>query len=169
MVVGGPGSGKSTVAATLAHQLDAPHVELDELWWGPDWTPAGHTALRTSLIARLEGDRWVVDGNYLDEVADLAWPRADTIVWLDLPRHVGVRRALGRSASRALRRTELWNGNRQSLAVLSPTSVVSLIRRWPSYPMGIERTITELGIEDDAITRLRSDHDVDLWLEGQRS
>jgi adenylate kinase family enzyme len=102
VVVGGPGSGKSTVAAALAERLGARHVELDELWWDPGWTPAGREKLRQRLSYRLAADRWVVDGNYIDEVADLAWPGADAIVWLDLPRRVAIRRAVLRSTRRAL-------------------------------------------------------------------
>jgi adenylate kinase family enzyme len=133
VVVGGPGSGKSTVAAVLAQRLAAPHVELDQLWWDADWTPAGRAALRERLAHHIASNRWVVDGNYIDEVADLVWPRADTIVWLDLPRRVAVRRAVLRSASRWATRTDLWNGNRERLAVLSPPSVARLHRRWPTY------------------------------------
>ena len=102
VVVGGPGSGKTVVAASLAERVDARHVELDELWWQEEWTPAGRDELRRRLTAPLDAHRWVIDGNYIDEIAELVWPQADTIVWLDPPRHVAVRRAVMRSARRAV-------------------------------------------------------------------
>ena len=40
MVVGCTGSGKTTVARSLARLLDAPHVELDSHNWEPNWTAA---------------------------------------------------------------------------------------------------------------------------------
>lgn len=83
VVVGGPGSGKSTVASTLAERIGAPHVELDELWWGPGRTPAGRLELHERVFERLAVDEWVVDGNYIDEIADVVWPAADAVVWLD--------------------------------------------------------------------------------------
>ena len=58
------------------------------------------------------GDGWVVDGNY-SVVRDLVWDRADTVVWLDLPRLVVVRRITTRSIRRVVWREELWNGNRE--------------------------------------------------------
>ena len=61
----------------------------------------------------IEADGWVVDGNY-GAVRDLVWARADTVVWLDLPRLVVARRIVTRSVGRVLRRTELWNGNRET-------------------------------------------------------
>ncbi|MFN3255600.1 MAG: hypothetical protein ACE37B_07885 [Ilumatobacter sp.] len=56
--------------------------------------PAGRLELRQRRSKRLAVDKWVVDGNYIDEIADLAWPAADAVVWLDPPRHVAIRRAV---------------------------------------------------------------------------
>lgn len=39
LVVGTSGAGKSRLAGQLAAALGVPHVELDALYWGPDWTP----------------------------------------------------------------------------------------------------------------------------------
>gem|GEM_PF-2370040 len=90
MVVGGPGVGKTTVASALAQRCDLVRVELDELWWGPHWTSAGSSELRTRVSARIDHvDGWVADGNYLDEVSSMLWGSADVIVWLDLPRRTG--------------------------------------------------------------------------------
>lgn len=156
VVVGGPGSGKTTLARSLAPTLEAPHLELDGLWWHAGWQAAvirlrrracstatfGRDRLRVAVGAVVAGDAWVVDGFYVDEIADLLWARADLIVWLDVPRWQGVGRAVRRSARRALGREPLWNGNRESLAVLTPWSVARLCRRWPTYPA---RIAAELG------------------------
>lgn len=119
------------------------------------------------MITPLAANRWVVDGNYLDEIADLVWPRADIIVWMDPPRRVAVRRAVLRSGSRVVRKSELWNGNRQPLAGLSPRSISGLVRRWPTYSAAIARTLAELTIPDEVVVRLGSDAEVDRWLSDQ--
>ena len=165
MVVGGPGSGKSSVAAQLAHVCGVAHVELDGLWWGPDWQPAGRDQLRASLSGVLAIERWVIDGNYVDEVADLVWRRADVIVWLDLPRRVGVRRAVRRSVRRVVSAETLWNGNRESLAVLSPRSIATLARRWPSYSELIAKALVDLEIPRDRVVHLHSDAEQAQWLQ----
>jgi hypothetical protein len=46
-------------------------------------------------------------------VRDLVWARADTVVWLDLPRRLAMRRLIWRTLRRAVTRAELWNGNRE--------------------------------------------------------
>ncbi len=66
------------------------------------------------MVEAVAGDDWVVDGNY-GAVRDLVWERADTVVWLDLPRRVVMRRVAIRTIRRALTREELWNGNREPL------------------------------------------------------
>jgi adenylate kinase family enzyme len=155
-VVGGPGSGKSTVARALG----LPVVELDALWWEPGWKQAPLHVFQHRVRDAVAADRWVIEGFYVDEaMVPIVWPRAEVIVWLDRPRWRSVARALRRSFWRCARRTELWNGNRQSWSVLSPRSIVRLWRRWPTYPATIETALA-----DRPHVRLRSDAEVTAWL-----
>ena len=57
----------------------------------------------------------MVDGSYRGKLGDLVLERADTVVWLDLPRRVWLPRLVARTLRRVVRREELWNGNRESL------------------------------------------------------
>ena len=116
-VIGPSCSGKTTTAGRLASILDVPHVELDALHHDAEWTEAPAELLqrrvRAALAAAPEG--WVVDGNYFGKLGPLVLDQADTIVWLDVPYRTAVGRVFRRTFVRALRRTELWNGNRESL------------------------------------------------------
>ena len=113
-VVGTSGSGKTTLACRLAHLLVVPHVELDALHWGPNWTSTPPGRLRERLAQALSGPRWVVDGNY-SKVRDTVWARADTVVWLDYALPVIMGRLLWRTLRRMVTREELWSGNRESV------------------------------------------------------
>ena len=114
VVIGTSGSGKTTFARRLAATLDTRCVELDELFWGPDWRPKPEAEfLRLSADAAAH-ERWVVDGNY--KVArPFLWPRATAIVWLDYGFGTALARTLRRTLRRALTRQALWHGNRESL------------------------------------------------------
>jgi adenylate kinase family enzyme len=116
-VAGISGSGKSTFAAELAARLGVPYVELDALNHGPGWTEATPEELRAGVEAALAAapGGWVADGNYESKLGDLVVSRADTLVWLDLPLPLALVRIARRTALRIVRRTELWNGNRESL------------------------------------------------------
>jgi adenylate kinase family enzyme len=111
-VVGNTGSGKSTVAAALAARLGAPCVELDAVFHQPGWTELPVEEFRARVADAAAGESWVIDGNYT-AVRDLVWARADTVVWLDLPRSAVMWRVVSRTVRRAARRQELWNGNRE--------------------------------------------------------
>jgi adenylate kinase family enzyme len=113
-VVGTSGSGKTTLAQRLARKLDIPHVELDALHWGPDWTPASLELFRERTAQALDGETWTTDGNY-SKVRDIVWGRADTIVWLNYPKLLVLWRVTCRTLRRTLTRQELWGGNRESL------------------------------------------------------
>src|SRR5437763_13527293 len=100
-VVGNSGVGKTTLSRALAARLGAAHVELDAIFHQPGWTPLATPEFRCRVGQVVAGERWVVDGNY-SRVRDLVWARADTVVWLDLPRRTVMRRLLGRTAGRLL-------------------------------------------------------------------
>ena len=74
IVVGTSGSGKTTFARRLAEILDVPHFELDQLHWGPNWTPKDMAEFRQLTEAAVAGERWVIDGNY-SKVQDIIWSR----------------------------------------------------------------------------------------------
>src|SRR3954471_24212612 len=87
LILGRTGSGKTTLARELAAGLHVPHVELDSLYLGPEFSIAPLPLLRDGTSAAIAGDRWVTDGNKR-AVRVLVWPRANTIVWLDYPVYV---------------------------------------------------------------------------------
>jgi adenylate kinase family enzyme len=113
VVVGTSGAGKTTFARSIAAITDAPHIELDYLHWGPNWTVRDdfHEAVATAV----QREAWVIDGNY-SAVRNLVWRRSTAIVWLDFSFHVVFRRALKRTARRVLTREPLFAGNRETIA-----------------------------------------------------
>jgi hypothetical protein len=102
LILGRTGSGKTTLARELAAAIDVPHVELDALYFGPNFSTTPLPVLRDRTSAAVAGDRWVTDGNK-SAVRDLVWPRADTVIWLDYPLVV----SLWRLGKRALWRTSV--------------------------------------------------------------
>jgi adenylate kinase family enzyme len=111
-VVGTSGSGKSTIAKELAAVLGVPHLELDSVHHQPGWVPLPPDEFRQAVAVKVAEDGWVIDGNY-SAVRSIVWARADTVVWLDLPKRTVMRQVIWRTFRRVARREELWNGNRE--------------------------------------------------------
>ena len=167
VVVGPPGSGKTTVANTLATRLGLPHTELDSLWWEPNWTEAGAEVFSERVADVVSSDRWVLDGNYFSVGArEVIWPRADTIVWLNHPRWVTVPRIVRRTFLRGIRRTELWSGNRESLKLaLRPDSIVLFAwRAHPKYNRRYDELVTDPDFTHLRWVRLRTPRETKRWL-----
>ena len=167
VVVGPPGSGKTTVARNLARSLGCGHVELDALWWEPNWTEAGRERFSERAAEAAARDRWVIDGNYYSVGArETVWSRADTVVWLDQPRWVTVPRVVWRTMHRAVRRTTLWSGNRESvrLALRPDGSIAYALREHPKYNRRYEGLDGDPALGHLQWVRLRSPREVRQWL-----
>jgi adenylate kinase family enzyme len=168
-VIGNSGSGKTTLGRRLAGLLDAPFTELDGIFHQPGWTELPTERFRERVSAVVARDRWVVDGNYC-HVRDLVWERADTVVWLDLPRWLVTARVLGRTVGRGVRRTELWNGNRERLRyLLSRDPMESVVLATHRYHHGSVQRY-EARLRDPAwahldVVRLRSPGEVRRFLD----
>jgi adenylate kinase family enzyme len=161
------GSGKTTMGRALAGRLNVRHLETDALVHGPDWTETPDAELRTVIEPILRSDGWVVDSDYRRKLGTLVLESADTVVWLDLPLRVCMRRLWGRTLPRIRNREELWNGNRESwrAAFFGWDSLfVYAIRKH----FGHRRRFTELLARPELahleLVRLRSPAEVEEWL-----
>lgn len=114
VVIGTSCVGKTTFAQGLARVLSFPHVELDALYWQPNWIPRPSEEFRALTAQALSQDRWVTDGNY-GVVRDLIWSRATTVIWLNYGSPLVLWRALTRTVRRMLTQEELFSANRESL------------------------------------------------------
>lgn len=112
-VIGTTGAGKSTLAEKLSKRLDIPYVELDALYWEAGWREADPYAFWDRVENAIEGEAWVIAGNYRS-VQHMIWEKADAVIWLDYPMRILFWRLLKRTLRRAVTQEELWNGNRET-------------------------------------------------------
>ena len=160
------GCGKTTFGRRLAERICVPFVELDAIHWQAGWRALDPAELRRRVEPVVSGEAWVVDGSYRGKLGDLVLERADTVVWLDLPRRIWLPRLVVRTLRRTLMRQEIWNGNRESLwtAVAGDDSLFryALTNERPRrhrYPRELARY---------RVARLRTPGEVEAFLRSAR-
>jgi len=84
IVIGCPGSGKSTVSRALHNKTGIPLYHLDMMYWNADKTTVEKSVFLERLSAVLEKDEWIIDGNY-GSTMELRMAACDTVIFLDYP------------------------------------------------------------------------------------
>ncbi len=110
VVIGTTSSGKSTLAEKLAQKLALDFVELDALYWQPNWVGTPDDEFAAKVDAATHADRWVVAGNY-SRTRPITWSRAQLIIWLDYPFLTVFWRLITRTIRRNWMKEVLWGTN----------------------------------------------------------
>jgi len=84
IVIGCPGSGKSTFSRTLQKMTGIPLFHLDMMYWNSDRTTVDKAVFRERLSNTIQKDEWIIDGNYGSTI-ELRLQACDTVVFLDYP------------------------------------------------------------------------------------
>lgn len=98
IVIGCPGSGKSTFSRELYKITGLPVFYLDMIYHKPDKTTVSNREFDEKLGDILNQDKWIIDGNY-SRTLPLRLDRCDTVFWLDYPTEVclnGVESRIGK-------------------------------------------------------------------------
>lgn len=84
IIIGCPGSGKTTFAEKLRDKTNLPLYYLDAIWHKPDQTHIPREDFDTRLGEILMQDAWIIDGNY-QRTIERRISASDTVILFDLP------------------------------------------------------------------------------------
>lgn len=84
VILGSPGSGKTTLARRLHARLGLPVHHLDDEYWGPEWSRPSDEAWRRRQQELAAASTWLIEGNYFPTI-ELRTARADLVIVLDAP------------------------------------------------------------------------------------
>lgn len=84
-IIGGTGSGKTTLARKIGTRLGIPFYDLDEVGYEGGFGAPRPLDVRLATLERIASQpTWVTEGGFILWIDELL-RTADTIVWLDLP------------------------------------------------------------------------------------
>lgn len=95
IVIGCPGSGKTTFAERLNIITGLPLYYLDAIWHKPDKTHISRENFDKSISAILNTAEWIIDGNY-SRTLEIRLQQCDTVFLFDLPTEVCIQGATDR-------------------------------------------------------------------------
>lgn len=95
IVIGCPGSGKTTFAQKLKNKTGIPLYHLDAIWHKPDRTHISREEFDVRLAGILAKDFWIIDGNY-SRTIERRMLACDTVFLFDLPPEVCLDGAISR-------------------------------------------------------------------------
>jgi len=166
VIVGAAGCGKTTLGKRLADHFESPFYDIDALFWKPGWVESQTDELRALTSAATAGKRWVIAGNYTSQLRDIVWSRADTLIWLDLPRSTTFPRVVRRTVLDAMTRRELWPGCRQTILIPFRTHLFGIAwAQSENYKEIYEGFLREIDMAHLEVIRLTHKREVDRWLE----
>lgn len=101
IVIGCPGSGKSTFSKKLATKTGLSLYHLDMMFWNADKTTVDKSVFLNRLSGVLKKDNWIIDGNYMSTM-DIRISACDTVIFLDFELDVclqGIAKRKGKTRS----------------------------------------------------------------------
>lgn len=87
IVIGCPGSGKTTFAEKLQKKTGLPLYYLDAIWHKPDRTHISREEFDTRINEIFAEDEWIIDGNY-SRTIEARLKECDTVFLFDLPTEI---------------------------------------------------------------------------------
>lgn len=165
LVYGVTGSGKTTMAEAIGRATGLPWFSVDTLTFEPGWVAVPQEEQRRRITEICAGDAWILDTAYKSWL-EVPLERVQVVVALDYPRWFSLQRLVRRTIARAVRGTEICNGNRETFRMaLSRESIVA----WHFQSFGHKRRRMRAWAADPAgprVVRFARAREAERWVAG---
>ena len=94
-VIGGPGTGKSTLANNIGKELNLPIYHLDAIHHLENWKVRDSVERDKIILEKIEEERWVIDGTYKSTL-EARVKKSDMVIFLNYSTIARVRSVLSR-------------------------------------------------------------------------
>ncbi|MFY0631303.1 MAG: AAA family ATPase [Flavobacteriaceae bacterium] len=117
IITGTTCTGKTTLGKKLMKEISVPQIDLDDLHFLPNWVEKEKRRFVEDVNNEIKGlEEWIVTGSYQTLLKDTVWQEASTIVWLDYPLNLIVRRFFIRTWKRVVFKEKCCGENYETLS-----------------------------------------------------
>jgi adenylate kinase family enzyme len=165
-IIGSTASGKSTLANKLSKLYDLPHIELDQILF-ENRKRKTDDEFRDAVRLVVKEPEWICDGVFYN-LADIIWPKADIVIWLDLPLKTAYKQVLSRSLGRIIKAQSKPGGQRETLKTAFGRN--GIVTKTPHIHRKVTANYEELVkqyVSSDNLVRLKSRKEVSSWVGSQ--
>ena len=81
-IIGGPGTGKTTLSNELSKLYNIPAIHIDGIHHLENWQVRDKNERDKMILDIVEKEKWIIDGTYKDTLKKRL-EKADLIIWLD--------------------------------------------------------------------------------------
>lgn len=160
LVIGPGGAGKSTLARRLGELLNIEVLHLDRFYWHAGWVETPKPEWLKTVEEMLKRDAWIMDGNYSGTL-EMRVRACDTVVFLDMPRRLCLRRVLKRALMyRRSSRPDMAEGCQERLTL----EFILWIWNYPRRTRPKVLRMLESNQGEKRVLRLRSQAEVERFL-----
>ena len=150
IIIGCPGSGKSTFGRKLKCITDLPLYHLDMMFWNEDKTTVSKEIFIERLHEVMSNPKWIIDGNYGSSM-EMRIRESDTVFFLDYPTNVCIEGIESRKGQPRSDMPWIENGNTDKDFIdfinkynsESRPKVISILEKYPSKNIVVFRSRVE--------------------------
>jgi len=94
-IVGGCGSGKTTLADNISKEMNIPVYHLDGMHYDANWVEKSKVERDKVILEKIQEDAWVIDGVYRSTL-ERRLNRSDLVIFLDMDPEISQKLMSGR-------------------------------------------------------------------------
>jgi len=96
IIIGSPGSGKTTLTKRFSKLYNFNVLNLDEVYWKDTWIKNNDEDILNTIDIFLEKNNWIIEGNYKNFLLNKRLEEATLIIFLDFSTFISFYRVLRR-------------------------------------------------------------------------